>query len=115
MSHHGLRLGLIGDGPWTVTYRPRGIGRRGWWPGTGPDDLPPREAGQWLFVLLDKDSDRPTIVVPLFTPLTRPAATTDGTIWLADGAVTALRPDGSVDDLGLAFDDRSPGHRLTSL
>ncbi|GAB2656087.1 hypothetical protein ABI214_08015 [Prescottella soli] len=70
VSHHGLRLGLIGDRPWTVTYRPRGIGRRGWWPGTGPDDLPPREAGQWLFVLLDKDSDRPTTVVPLSTPLT---------------------------------------------
>lgn len=45
VSHHGLRLGLIGVRLWTVTYRPRGIGRRGWWPGTGPDDLPPCEAG----------------------------------------------------------------------
>lgn len=115
VSHHRLRLGLIAERPWTVTYRPRGIGRRGWWPGTGPDDMPPGEAGQWLFVLLDRDSDRPTTVVPLSTPLTRPSATADGTVWLADGAVTALRPDGSVDDLDLAFDDPSLGHRLDGL
>ncbi|RDI23284.1 hypothetical protein DEU38_112148 [Rhodococcus sp. AG1013] len=66
-------------------------------------------------MLLDKASDRPTIVVPLSTPLTRPSATADGTVWLADSAVTALRPDGTVDDLDLAFDDPSPGHRPAGL
>ncbi|WP_280764122.1 hypothetical protein [Prescottella agglutinans] len=101
VSHHGLRMGLIGDRLWTVTYRPRGIGRRGWWPGTGPCDLPPREAGQWLFVLLDRDSDRPTVVLPTTSPLTRPSATADGTVWLADGDLRALRPDGAVENVDL--------------
>ncbi|WP_181818816.1 hypothetical protein [Rhodococcus sp. AG1013] len=53
--------------------------------------------------------------MPLSTPLTRPSATADGTVWLADSAVTALRPDGTVDDLDLAFDDPSPGHRPAGL
>lgn len=115
VAHSAKVCCLIGDQPWTVTYRPRGDGRRGWWPGTGPDDLPPGGAGQWLFVLLDRDSDRPAVVVPLSAPLTRPSATADGTVWLADGTVAALRLDGSVDDLDLAFDDPSPGHRLDGL
>ena len=64
-----------------------------------PQDLPPREAGYWLFVLLDPVTRNPVTVVPTSSP--RPDVTigANGTVWIAGSGLHALHPDGVVTGL----------------
>jgi len=91
-----LEAGSAGAHVWVTLHRPDGSGRGGWWPLRGPQDLPPPEAGQWLFVLLHPVTYNPVTVAPIST--TRPDVTVgaNGTVWIAGGGLRALHLDGVV-------------------
>lgn len=96
-----LAGGPAGAHVWVTLHRPDGSGRGGWWPLRGAQDLPPREAGQWLFVLLNPVTYNPVTVAP--TSSTRPDVTVgaNGTVWIAGGGLHASYPDGVVTGLDL--------------
>lgn len=93
-----LSGGRVGDRVWVVRHRPDGSGNHGWWPVGGSDQLPPREEGQWLFVVLSPVTFEVFSVYPIKT--TRPDVTVDeeGRIWIAGLDVRASCPgDGTID------------------
>lgn len=97
-----LSGGRIGDRVWIVRHRPDGSGNRGWWPVGDSAQLPPREEGQWLFVVLDPVTLTVLFVQPIRT--TRPDVAVDegGRIWVAGLDVCGIDTDGEILQIDVA-------------
>lgn len=94
-----LSGGRAGRLMWLTTHRPDGTGGHGWWPLQRELDVPPREAGRWLFVLRNPESSQVEAVMPIGDPQPDVAATDDGTVWIAGAGLRGLRPGGTVVDV----------------
>ena len=95
-----LTFGGAGDHLWMTTRRPDGTGKTGWWPFNSPHEVPAREHGRWLLVLLDPATHRVVAAAAIDDP--EPAVTIDEqkTVWVATKkGVYRLDPAGTLVDL----------------
>ncbi|AHD23934.1 hypothetical protein Y013_22475 [Rhodococcus pyridinivorans SB3094] len=98
-----LMLGGAGDYLWMTTHRPDGTGKTGWWPFNSPHELPAREHGRWLLVLLDPATHRVVAAAAIDDP--EPAVTIDEQkrVWVATArGVYLLDPAGTLVELDIA-------------
>ncbi|NIL74349.1 hypothetical protein [Rhodococcus sp. B10] len=102
LAQRFLSGGRIGNHVWIVQHRPSGYGHHGWWPVDDGDQLPPREDGRWLFVVLNPVTFAVLSVRPIET--SRPDVTVDeeGRIWIAGLGVRGIERGGRTVELDVA-------------
>lgn len=98
-----LTFGGAGGYLWMTTHRPDGTGKTGWWPFNSPDEVPAREHGRWLLVLLDPATYRVVAAAAIDDP--EPAVTVDEQkkVWVAtEKGVYLLDPADALVELDVA-------------
>ncbi|UTM40131.1 hypothetical protein MX572_26145 (plasmid) [Rhodococcus pyridinivorans] len=98
-----LTFGGAGGYLWMTTRRPDGTGKTGWWPFDSPHELPAREHGRFLLVLLDPATYRVVAAAAIDDP--EPAVTIDeqDRVWVATARdVYLLDPAGTLVELDVA-------------
>ena len=97
-----LARGAIGEGRYSPGCVPRS-GKTGWWPFDSSDEVPAREHGRWLLVLLDPATYRVVAAAAIDDP--EPAVTIDAQtrVWVATKKdVLLLDPAGTLVELDVA-------------
>lgn len=98
-----LTFGGVGGFLWMTTHRPDGTGKTGWWPFNSPEEVPAREHGRWLLVLLDPATHRIVAAAAIDDPEPQVTIDEQEMVWVGTArGVYFFEPAGTLVDLDVA-------------